>query len=125
MVRVCACVQPCSYSSRQCVILDPHGYTLVCNAETLPDYSALEMCRVLGALREDKHVLDKASSKKHNKKDVFISVPLLALSEVVQRFVNIERAGKQEAVEKLAVAEADIATLRSQLEELPEDDVMV
>lgn len=72
---------------------------------------------MLGALREDNNILDRASSKKHNKKDVFISVPLLSLSEVVQRFVNIERAENKGLADRLAAAEADNALLRAQLEQ--------
>ncbi|MEW5319915.1 MAG: hypothetical protein WDW38_011029 [Sanguina aurantia] len=90
--------------------------------QTLPDFSPLEMCRVLGALREDNNILDRASSKKHNKKDVFISVPLLSLSEVVQRFVNIERAENKGLADRLAAAEADIALLRAQLEQPGEEE---
>ncbi|KAL0036922.1 hypothetical protein WJX77_005063 [Trebouxia sp. C0004] len=69
--------------------------------------SALEMCYYLGKLQEEHYLLSKPPKRK-GEVDIMIKVPMLGVSMVTQRLVNVERKLRLEA-EALAADRAQEA----------------
>ena len=70
--------------------------------------SALECCAFLGALREAGYPLAARAAGVRARADRPITLPMLGLSRLVQRAVDVERAGR-------AAAEAEVARLQAKL----------
>ncbi len=73
--------------------------------EHLREGSLLEACSFLGSMREAGHELSAVKAKD----DIWMKVPTMATSRLMQRVINVERRKNEELQEELAEVKAQLA----------------